>query len=196
MYPEAFNKTIEELEKLPGVGHKTALRYAFRLLKMSKEELDEFSRAIEGLSSIRQCSVCGFLSDEEECLFCKDETRDHSKIMIVETSQDAVAIEKTGSYRGLYHVLGSLISSSKGVFPEDIKFDKLLNRADSVQEIIIALSSTMDGEMTSLYISKLLETKGVKGTRLASGLPMGSSLDYADDLTLIQALTNRKEIKL
>ncbi|MCI6700740.1 MAG: recombination mediator RecR [Solobacterium sp.] len=195
MYPEAFNKTIEELEKLPGVGHKTALRYAFRLLKMSKEELDEFSRAIEGLSSIRQCSVCGFLSDEEECLFCKDETRDHSKIMIVETSQDAVAIEKTGSYRGLYHVLGSLISSSKGVFPEDIKFDKLLNRADSVQEIIIALSSTMDGEMTSLYISKLLETKGVKVTRLASGLPMGSSLDYADDLTLIQALTNRKEIK-
>ena len=195
MYPEAFNKTIEELEKLPGVGHKTALRYAFRLLKMSKEELDEFSRAIEGLSSIRQCSVCGFLSDEEECLFCKDETRDHSKIMIVETSQDAVAIEKTGSYRGLYHVLGSLISSSKGVFPEDIKFDKHLNRADSVQEIIIALSSTMDGEMTSLYISKLLETKGVKVTRLASGLPMGSSLDYADDLTLIQALTNRKEIK-
>lgn len=195
MYPEAFNKTIEELEKLPGVGHKTALRYAFRLLKMSKEELDEFSRAIEGLASIRQCSVCGFLSDEEECLFCKDETRDHSKIMIVETSQDAVAIEKTGSYRGLYHVLGSLISSSKGVFPEDIKFDKLLNRADSVQEIIIALSSTMDGEMTSLYISKLLETKGVKVTRLASGLPMGSSLDYADDLTLIQALTNRKEIK-
>lgn len=195
MYPEAFNKTIEELEKLPGVGHKTALRYAFRLLKMSKEELDVFSRAIEGLSSIRQCSVCGFLSDEEECLFCKDETRDHSKIMIVETSQDAVAIEKTGSYRGLYHVLGSLISSSKGVFPEDIKFDKLLNRADSVQEIIIALSSTMDGEMTSLYISKLLETKGVKVTRLASGLPMGSSLDYADDLTLIQALTNRKEIK-
>ena len=195
MYPEAFNKTIEELEKLPGVGHKTALRYAFRLLKMSKEELDEFSRAIEGLSSIRQCSVCGFLSDEEECLFCKDETRDHSKIMIVETSQDAVAIEKTGSYRGLYHVLGSLISSSKGVFPEDIKFDKLLNRADSVQEIIIALSSTMDGEMTSLYISKLLETKGVKVTRLATGLPMGSSLDYADDLTLIQALTNRKEIK-
>ena len=195
MYPEAFNKTIEELEKLPGVGHKPALRYAFRLLKMSKEELDEFSRAIEGLSSIRQCSVCGFLSDEEECLFCKDETRDHSKIMIVETSQDAVAIEKTGSYRGLYHVLGSLISSSKGVFPEDIKFDKLLNRADSVQEIIIALSSTMDGEMTSLYISKLLETKGVKVTRLASGLPMGSSLDYADDLTLIQALTNRKEIK-
>ena len=195
MYPEAFNKTIEELEKLPGVGHKTALRYAFRLLKMSKEELDEFSRAIEGLSSIRQCSVCGFLSDEEECLFCKDETRDHSKIMIVETSQDAVAIEKTSSYRGLYHVLGSLISSSKGVFPEDIKFDKLLNRADSVQEIIIALSSTMDGEMTSLYISKLLETKGVKVTRLASGLPMGSSLDYADDLTLIQALTNRKEIK-
>ena len=195
MYPEAFNKIIEELEKLPGVGYKTALRYAFRLLKLSKEELRGFSEAVENLGEIRQCSVCGFLSDEDECLFCKDESRDHSKIMIVENSQDAVAIEKTGSYKGLYHVLGSLISSSKGVFPEDINFDKLLNRLDGTDEIIIALSSTMDGEMTSLYISKLLETRSAKVTRLASGLPIGSSLDYADDLTLIQALNNRKEIK-
>lgn len=195
MYPEAFNKIIEELEKLPGVGYKTALRYAFRLLKLSKEELRDFSEAVDNLGEIRQCSVCGFLSDEDECLFCKDESRDHSKIMIVENSQDAVAIEKTGSYKGLYHVLGSLISSSKGVFPEDINFDKLLNRLDGTDEIIIALSSTMDGEMTSLYISKLLETRSVKVTRLASGLPIGSSLDYADDLTLIQALNNRKEIR-
>lgn len=195
MYPEAFNKIIEELEKLPGVGYKTALRYAFRLLKLSKDELKEFSEAVENLGEIRQCSVCGFLSDEDECLFCKDDTRDHSKIMVVETSQDAVAIEKTGSYKGLYHVLGSLISSSKGVFPEDINFDKLLSRLEGTDEIIIALSSTMDGEMTSLYISKLLEPKNIKVTRLASGLPIGSSLDYADDLTLIQALTNRKEMK-
>lgn len=195
MYPEAFNKIVEELEKLPGVGYKTALRYAFRLLKLSKEELKEFSESIDSLCEIRQCSICGFLSDEDECLFCKDESRDHSKIMIVENSQDAVAIEKTGSYKGLYHILGSLISSSKGVFPEDINFDKLLNRLGGADEIIIALSSTMDGEMTSLYISKLLEAKNVKVTRLASGLPIGSSLDYADDLTLIQALNNRKEIK-
>ena len=195
MYPEAFNKIIEELEKLPGVGYKTALRYAFRLLKLSKDELKEFSEAVENLGEIRRCSVCGFLSAEDECLFCKDDTRDHSKIMVVETSQDAVAVEKTGSYKGLYHVLGSLISSSKGVFPEDINFDKLLNRLEGTDEIIIALSSTMDGEMTSLYISKLLEPKNIKVTRLASGLPIGSSLDYADDLTLIQALTNRKEIK-
>ena len=115
--------------------------------------------------------------------------------MIVENSQDVVAIEKTNSYHGLYHVLGSLISSTKGIYPDDINFQKLLDRLNNVEEVIIALTSSMDGEMTSLYISKLLEEKGIKVTRLASGLPMGGSLDYADELTIISALNNRKEIK-
>ena len=115
--------------------------------------------------------------------------------MIVENSQDVVAIEKTNSYHGQYHVLGTLISSTKGIFPDDINFYKLLNRINGIEEVIIALTSSMDGEMTALYISKLLEEKGVKVTRIASGLPMGGSIDYADELTIISALNNRKEIK-
>lgn len=195
MYPEAFEKLIEKLEKLPGVGNKTALRYAFKMLEFSKEELDETGKIIQDLSKVKKCENCGFLTDEDLCQFCKDGSRDNNTLMIVENSQDVAAIEKTNSYHGQYHVLGSLISSTKGVYPDDINFQKLLNRLDNVEEVIIALTSSMDGEMTSLYISKLLEEKGIKVTRLASGLPMGGSLDYADELTIISALNNRKEIK-
>ena len=195
MYPEAFEKLIEKLEKLPGVGNKTALRYAFKMLEFSKEELEETGKIIQDLSKVKKCENCGFLTDEDFCKFCKDEGRDNKTLMIVENSQDVVAIEKTNSYHGLYHVLGSLISSTKGIYPDDINFQKLLDRLNNVEEVIIALTSSMDGEMTSLYISKLLEDKGIKVTRLASGLPMGGSLDYADELTIISALNNRKEIK-
>ena len=195
MYPEAFEKLIEKLEKLPGVGNKTALRYAFKMLEFSKEELEETGKIIQDLSKVKKCENCGFLTDEDFCKFCKDEGRDNKTLMIVENSQDVVAIEKTNSYHGLYHVLGSLISSTKGIYPDDINFQKLLDRLNNVEEVIIALISSMDGEMTSLYISKLLEEKGIKVTRLASGLPMGGSLDYADELTIISALNNRKEIK-
>lgn len=195
MYPEAFEKLIEKLEKLPGVGNKTALRYAFKMLEFSKEELEETGKIIQDLSKVKKCENCGFLTDEDFCKFCKDEGRDNKTLMIVENSQDVVAIEKTNSYHGLYHVLGSLISSTKGIYPDDINFQKLLDRLNNVEEVIIALTSSMDGEMTSLYISKLLEEKGIKVTRLASGLPMGGSLDYADELTIISALNNRKEIK-
>ena len=195
MYPEAFEKLIEKLEKLPGVGNKTSLRYAFKMLEFSKEELEETGKIIQDLSKVKKCENCGFLTDEDFCKFCKDEGRDNKTLMIVENSQDVVAIEKTNSYHGLYHVLGSLISSTKGIYPDDINFQKLLDRLNNVEEVIIALTSSMDGEMTSLYISKLLEEKGIKVTRLASGLPMGGSLDYADELTIISALNNRKEIK-
>ena len=195
MYPEAFEKLIEKREKLPGVGNKTALRYAFKMLEFSKEELEETGKIIQDLSKVKKCENCGFLTDEDFCKFCKDEGRDNKTLMIVENSQDVVAIEKTNSYHGLYHVLGSLISSTKGIYPDDINFQKLLDRLNNVEEVIIALTSSMDGEMTSLYISKLLEEKGIKVTRLASGLPMGGSLDYADELTIISALNNRKEIK-
>ena len=195
MYPEAFEKLIEKLEKLPGVGNKTALRYAFKMLEFSKEELEETGKIIQDLSKVKKCENCGFLTDEDFCKFCKDEGRDNKTLMLVENSQDVVAIEKTNSYHGLYHVLGSLISSTKGIYPDDINFQKLLDRLNNVEEVIIALTSSMDGEMTSLYISKLLEEKGIKVTRLASGLPMGGSLDYADELTIISVLNNRKEIK-
>lgn len=196
MYPKDFDKLIELFEKLPGVGNKTAQRYAFRVLESSKENLDEYIETIKLVSNIKKCKTCGFLTESSECVFCKDNSRDRSIIMVVEASQDVVAIEKTNMYHGLYHVLGGLISSSKGVFPEDLELDKLVNRLDNnIKEVILALSPTMDGEMTSLYLDKLLKDKNIKVTRLASGLPMGSSLDYADELTLIKAMSNRTEIK-
>ena len=196
MYPKDFEKLIELFEKLPGVGNKTAQRYAFKILESSKEDLDGYISTIKLVSNIKKCKTCGFLTEANECVFCKDPSRDTSSIMVVESSQDVVAIEKTNMYHGLYHVLGGLISSSKGVFPEDLDIDKLINRINpNTKEVVLALSPTMDGEMTCLYIDKLLKDKNIKVTRLANGLPMGSSLDYADELTLIKAMSNRTEIK-
>ncbi len=196
MYPISFEKLVNILEKLPGVGNKTAQRYAFNLLENSQEEIDDFVEAIKGIQNIKRCKKCGFLSDEDECLICKDKSRITQSIMVVAYPQDLVAIEKTGSYKGEYHVLNGLISSSKGVFPQDLNIDALLNRIDpSIKEVIIATSPTMDGEMTALYLDKILKDKNILVTRLAHGLPMGSSLDYADDLTLIKALDNRRKIE-
>lgn len=196
MYPISFEKLVNILEKLPGVGNKTAQRYAFNLLENSQEEIDGFVEVIKGIQNIKRCKRCGFLSDEDECLICKDKSRITQSIMVVAYPQDLVAIEKTGSYKGEYHVLNGLISSSKGVFPQDLNIDALLNRIDSsIKEVIIATSPTMDGEMTALYLDKILKDKNILVTRLAHGLPMGSSLDYADDLTLIKALDNRRKIE-
>jgi len=195
MYPSNFESLIALFEKLPGVGNKSAQRYAFALLEKDSETIDEIVETIKKVKNIRRCRICGFLSDEDECLFCKDTTRNRSQIMVVAYAQDVVAIEKTGSYKGVYHVLNGLVSSSKGVFPEDINIDSLLKRInEETKEVIIATSPTMDGEMTALYLDKILKDKGVLVTRLAHGLPMGSSLDYADDLTLIKAMDNRRKI--
>lgn len=196
MYPIDFQKLIEMFEKLPGVGNKTAQRYAFKILESEKENIDEYITVLKNITNIKKCKTCGFLTESTECAICKDKTRDDSTIMVVEGPQDVVAIENTGMYKGRYHVLGGLISSSKGVFPEDLEINKLVNRIDNnVKELILALSPTMDGEMTSLYIDKVLKEKNIKVTRLANGLPMGSSLDYADELTLIKAMSNRTPIK-
>ena len=196
MYPKQFDRLIHILEQLPGVGEKTAQRYAFSLLDKNEEDLEEFSEALQELKDIKRCRICGFLTDEDECLFCRDSSRDPSKIMVLAYPQDVVAMEKTGSYKGLYHVLNGLISSTKGIFPEDINIESLLKRITSeTSEIIIAVSPTMDGEMTSLYLNKILGDRNVLVTRLAHGLPMGSSLDYADELTLIKALNNRRKIE-
>ena len=196
MYPKKFEELISVFEKLPGVGAKTAQRYAFTLLEKTDEEVNEIIQNLLDIKKIKKCKTCGFLADEDECLICKDNSRDKSTIMVVGYSQDVVAIEKTGSYHGLYHVLNGLISSSKGIYPEDINIASLLKRIDNItKEIIIATSPTMDGEMTALYLNKTLADKGVLVTRLAHGLPMGSSLDYADELTLIKAFDNRRKIE-
>ena len=196
MYPKSFENLISIFEKLPGVGSKTAQRYAFSLLEKSDDQVNEIVQNILSIKNIKKCKTCGFITDEDECIFCKDSTRDDSTIMVVAYSQDVVAIEKTGSYKGLYHVLNGLISSTKGIYPEDIDIEPLLKRINNItKEIIIATSPTLDGEMTALYLDKILKDKNVLVTRLAHGLPMGSNLDYADDLTLIKALDNRRSIE-
>ena len=195
MYPNKFEKLIEIYERLPGVGAKTAQRYAFSLLDLSKEEIDKYVDALEDIKNIKKCRQCGFLSDDDLCGICSDNSRDISSIMVVAYPQDLVAIEKTGTYKGLYHVLGGLLSSSKGVFPEDLNIDKLLERLnENIKEVIVATSPTMDGEMTALYLSKILKDRNILVTRLAHGLPMGANLDYADELTLIKAMDNRQKI--
>lgn len=196
MYPNNFQKLIDMYEKLPGVGNKTAQRYAFALLDLSQDEIDDCIKAYQGLKSIKRCEVCGFLSDDNICPICKDDTREKSTIMVVGYPQDLMAIEKTNTYKGMYHVLNGLLSSSKGVFPEDLNINKLLNRInENIKEVIIATSPTMDGEMTALYLDKILKEKNVFVTRLAHGLPMGANLDYADELTLIKAMSNRKKFE-
>ena len=195
MYPKSFENLMSTFEKLPGVGSKTAQRYAFSLLDQSSEQIQNIIQSLLEVKNIKKCKTCGFLTDEDECVFCKDNTRDKSTIMVVAYPQDVVAIEKTESYKGVYHVLNGLISSSKGIYPEDIDINSLINRINpTIKEVIVATSPTLDGEMTALYLDKILKEKNVLVTRLAHGLPMGSSLDYADDLTLIKALDNRRTI--
>ena len=160
MYPQRFEELVSLLEKLPGVGNKTAQRYAFTLLDKPQEDIELAIEALQGLKDIKRCKICGFLSDGDECAFCKDKSRNKTTIMVVAYPQDAVAIEKTGSYKGSYHVLNGLISSSKGIYPEDINIDKLLSRIDgTIKEVIVATSPTMDGEMTALYLDKVLREK-------------------------------------
>lgn len=196
MYPERFQKIIDMYEKLPGVGNKTAQRFAFTLLNLDDETIDAYADTLRGLKNLKRCKVCGFLSDDDTCPICKDESRDKNIIMVVGSAQDLIAIEKTNTYKGTYHILNGLLSSSKGIYPEDLNIDNLLKRInDNTQEIIVATPPTMDGEMTALYLDKVLKNKNVLVTRLAHGLPMGASLDYTDELTLIKAMTNRKKIE-
>ena len=196
MYPKEFDEIVSLFERLPGVGNKTAQRYTFKLLECDKEELDNIINSINELNKIKKCKRCGFLSTDDECLICKDHSRNQRQLMVVANPQDVVAIEKTNSYKGQYHVLNGLISSSKGIFPEDLNIDNLLERiTQEIEEVIIATSPTMDGEMTALYLDKILQNKNVLVTRLAHGLPMGSSLDYADELTLTKALDNRRKVE-
>ncbi len=196
MYPETLEKLISYLKHLPGVGEKTAQRYAFSLFKEDSSFIGELAKTLVDVKAkLRPCPCCGFISDEGRCVICDDITRDKTQIMIVSYDQDVIAMEKTGTYHGLYHVLGGVISSSKGIFPDDLNIYSLLGRLDGVKEVIIAISPTIDGETTALYIEKLLKDHDVLVTKIAHGLPMGASLDYADELTLIQALNNRREIK-
>ena len=197
MYPSLFEVLVENFRKLPGVGKKTAERYAFEFLKWDLEEIEDFVNiCLESKKNLHPCKVCGNLAEHDTCEVCSDTTRDTSIICVVEQVQDLIAMEKTQEYKGVYHVLNGVISPSKGILPEDINIASLIERCnENIKEVIIATNPTVEGETTALYLSKLLEKKEITATRIAHGIPMGGHLDYADELTLIKALENRKKIK-
>ncbi|MEG1474281.1 MAG: recombination mediator RecR [Longicatena sp.] len=196
MYPKKFEALVECFRRLPGVGLKTAERYAFETIEWNKETIDTFIKSLDDVKEgLKKCSICGNLSEHDICDICKDGTRDKKTVCVVQSAKDVIAMEKTREYSGVYHVLNGVISTSKGVLPEDINIASLLTRVnEETKEIIIATNPTVEGETTALYLSKLLERYNVPVTRIAHGLPMGGHLDYADELTLIKAIEGRKQM--
>lgn len=201
-YAEPVTKLIDEFKRLPGIGHKSAQRLAFHLLKASQEEADRLISAIrEVKEKIIFCSVCNNLTDTNPCRFCSSPARDHATICVVEEPHNLVAIEKTREYHGLYHVLHGALSPIRGIGPEELQIRNLIERLrphensdDDVREIILATNPNTEGEATANYLARLLKPLGVKVTRIAMGLPVGSDLDYADEVTMHKALINRHEV--
>jgi recombination protein RecR len=197
MYPQSLQELIERFRQLPGVGEKTAERYALSVIDMDKESAEQFAEAIVNVKKkLTYCKTCGNLTEQDECEICTDSERDHKQIFVVQSAKDVLAMEKTGEYHGVYHVLNGLISTSKGIMPEDLTIDLLVERAKNADEIILATNTTMDGETTAMYLDKLLqeECPGVLITRIAHGLPSGGMLDYADEMTLAHALSDRRRM--
>ena len=194
MYPKKFENLILAFQNLPGVGRKTAERYAFETLNWEQQKKEEFVNALQVLiEGVDTCKVCGNLSDGDICSICSDQNRDHTLLCVVQSPKDILAIESIQEYKGVYHVLNGVINTSKGILPEDINIDSLVDRInkDEINEVILALDPTVEGETTSLYIEKLIG-KDVLVTRLTYGIPMGGHLDYTDSLTLLKAFQGRK----
>ncbi|OFI49625.1 recombination protein RecR [Floricoccus tropicus] len=196
-YPEPIAKLIESYSKLPGIGQKTAIRLAFYTIGMDDEDVNLFAKnLLSAKRDLKFCSVCGNLTDQDPCSICTDENRDRSTIFVVEDSKDVLAIEKIREYNGLYHVLQGTISPMNGISPDDINVKSLITRLidSQVEEVIIATNATSEGEATAIYLSRLIKPSGIKVTRLARGLAVGSDIEYADEVTLLKAVENRKEI--
>ncbi len=191
-----LTKLVEQFERLPGIGRKTAQRLAFYVLALPKEKAAEFAGAIlEAHEKIKRCQICQSLTEKELCPVCSDETRDRTVICVVENSQDVIAFERTREYHGLYHVLHGLISPMDGIGPDQLCIKELLARLDgTVKEVVMATNPTVEGEATAIYLARLLKPMGVKVTRLAYGIPVGGNLEYADEVTLSRALEGRNEI--
>ena len=193
---EAIYKLIQELNKLPGIGPKSAQRLAYYLLRAPEEQTRQLAEAILSVKqTIKLCSVCFNVTDSDPCSFCRSDQRDRSKICIVEQPQDILALEHTGIYKGLYHVLHGAISPTEGVGTDDIRIKELLERLknSSVGEVILATNTNLEGEQTAMYLSKLISPLSIRVTRLAQGLPFGTELEYADDVTLTRAIEGRQE---
>lgn len=196
-YAKPLSKLINELSKLPGIGGKTAQRLAFHILSMDDMDALALSDAIRtAKSSMRYCSVCGNLTDEDPCAICSDESRDISTICVVESSKDVIAMEKIREYRGYYHVLHGAISPMDGIGPEDINLKSLIERLrdERIKEVIIATNPNIEGEATAMYIARLIKPSGIRVSRIAHGIPVGGDLEYADEVTLLKAVEGRHEL--
>ena len=195
-YSNYISKLIEELSHLPGIGSKTAQRLAFHIMNMPTDKVKQLSDAIiEAKENVKYCKNCYTLTDKELCPICSDSKRNHKIIMVVENTRDLAAYEKTGKYEGVYHVLHGAISPMLGIGPNDIRLKELMQRLEEdVDEVIIATNSSLEGETTAMYISKLIKPAGIKVTRIASGVPVGGDLEYIVEVTLLRALEGRIEL--
>ena len=196
-YPKTILNLIECFKKFPGIGEKTAERLALSTLNMESDIIDLFSKSLkDSQTKIKKCSRCGSLTEEDLCQICNDTTRDTSTLCVVEECKNVILFEKIGSFKGIYHVLGGLISPLEGINPEDIHIDKLIKRIkdENIKEVILAIKPSVEGETTALYIRKMLENTNVKISKIAHGIPMGADIDYIDPLTLEMAIEDRTTI--
>lgn len=196
-YPDSLNNLINSLKKLPSIGEKSAERLAFAIMNMEDEEIETFSNSIIDVKhKIKKCSSCGNITENDKCSICSNEDRDDTVICVVEDAKNIISLEKMGSYNGKYHVLNGLISPINGKGPNDIEISSLVNKVknNSIKEVIIAISPTLEGETTALYISKLLEQTNVLVSKIAYGIPMGADMEYLDPMTLSMAINNRNKI--
>ena len=196
LYSGHINKLIEELAALPGIGNKSAQRLAFHLINMPKDKVQRLAASIvDAKENVRYCKECYTLTDRDVCPVCANKNRNHGLIMVVENTRDLAAYEKTGRYEGVYHVLHGAISPMLGIGPGDIKLKELVERLQGeVEEVIIATNSSLEGETTAMYISKMIKPTGIRVTRIASGVPVGGDLEYIDEVTLLRALEGRIEL--
>ena len=196
-YSSHINRLIEQFSRLPGIGAKSAQRLAFHILNMPKGQVETFARTIsEARDHVRYCRDCCTLTDQELCPICSNPSRDHQTIMVVENTRDLAAYEKTGKYEGVYHVLHGAISPMLGIGPDDIRLKELMQRLsrDPVKEVIIATNSSLEGETTAMYLSRLIKPTGIRVSRIASGVPVGGDLEYIDEVTLLRALDGRTDL--
>ena len=195
--PEPLSRLVEQLQKLPGIGAKSAQRLAFHLLRNPREECERLCDAIRDVKErVTYCSACNNITDTDPCAFCTSDSRDHRVICVVEEPQNVSVVEKTREFRGVYHVLMGVMSPLHGIGPDDLKIRGLLQRvgAGGVTEVILATNPTVEGEATALYLARLLKPLGVRVTRIAMGIPVGSDLEYADEVTMTRAMEGRREV--
>lgn len=196
-YPEPIARLMDSFMKLPGIGAKTAARLAFFCMDMREEDVLTFANSLISCKrDLRMCSVCGNVTQEDPCEICADTTRDHTKILVVEDARDVMSMERMKEYKGLYHVLHGVLSPMEGTGPDDINITSLITRLQNpeVNEVIIATNATAEGEATAMYLSRLIKPAGIKVTRLAHGLAVGSDIEYADEMTLFRAIEGRREL--